>query len=60
MRAHAQEFDDDVLMKHVELYVNEWTTDLGDVGRNALHQLGERAVASGIVASGSQLTVFGG
>ena len=43
MRAHAQEFDDTVLMKHVALYVNEWTVDLGSVGRKALDELSRRA-----------------
>ncbi|MGI9447102.1 MAG: 1,4-dihydroxy-6-naphthoate synthase [Pirellulales bacterium] len=43
MRAHAQEFDDTVLMKHVSLYVNEWTVDLGSVGRKALDELSRRA-----------------
>ncbi len=43
MRHYAQEFDDRVLQKHVELYVNEWTMDLGDVGAAALQQLASRA-----------------
>jgi 1,4-dihydroxy-6-naphthoate synthase len=45
MRKYAQEFDDAVLRRHVELYVNEWTRDLGDVGRAALQQLSQRALA---------------
>ncbi len=43
MRKYAQEFSDDVLMQHVELYVNDWTTDLGVVGRSALNELSQRA-----------------
>jgi 1,4-dihydroxy-6-naphthoate synthase len=43
MRRHAQEFDDHVLMQHVELYVNEWTRDLGATGRRALDELSRRA-----------------
>jgi len=57
MRQHAQEFNDQVLMQHVELYVNDWTIQLGDVGRRALATLAERAAAVGI-ASGRQLTVL--
>lgn len=57
MRQHAQEFNDQVLMQHVELYVNDWTIQLGDVGRRALATLAERAAAVGI-ASGCQLTVL--
>jgi 1,4-dihydroxy-6-naphthoate synthase len=49
MRAHAQEFDDDVLRKHVELYVNDWTVDLGDVGRAALDALSARAAERGLL-----------
>ena len=58
MRQYAQEFDDAVLMQHVELYVNDWTVDLGDVGRQALATLSQRAAAAGIDA-GCPLVVFG-
>jgi len=50
MRAHAQEFDDAVLMQHVDLYVNDWTVDLGDIGRTALATLSARATSVGIGA----------
>jgi 1,4-dihydroxy-6-naphthoate synthase len=61
MRKYAQEFDDDVLMKHVELYVNEWTIALGSTGQNALRELSERAQSIGLVAeSDSQIEVFAG
>jgi 1,4-dihydroxy-6-naphthoate synthase len=43
MRRHAQEDSDAVLWKHVELYVNEWTRELGPVGRAALARLRELA-----------------
>ena len=43
MRAHAQETSDEVLWQHVELYVNEWTRDLGAVGRRAILELGREA-----------------
>ena len=58
MRAHAQELGDGVLMQHVELYVNEWTVDLGDTGRRALDALSTRAAAVGHGAAG-RLEVFG-
>ena len=54
MRKHAQEFDDAVLMKHVELYVNEWTVNLGEVGANALAELSKRAQST------TALEVYGG
>ncbi len=60
MRKYAQEFDDTVLMQHVDLYVNEWTVELGDVGRNALQQLSRRAQAIGLIPAESvELQVFG-
>lgn len=49
MRKHAQEFDDRVLFSHVDLYVNEWTVELGSVGRQALTALSQRAKDQGIV-----------
>ena len=56
MRAYAQELDDSVLMQHVKLYVNDWTVDLGSVGRKALHELSRRAnLANG---GKSRLKVF--
>ena len=59
MRRYAQEFDDEVLMQHVDLYVNDWTANLGDVGRNALRQLSFRAQAIGLVpASNTELKIF--
>lgn len=59
MRAHACEQDDDVLMRHVELYVNEWTVDLGETGRRALDEFSKRAAAVGLASNG-RLEVFAG
>jgi len=47
MRRYAQEQSDDVLFAHVDLYVNEFTRDLGETGRAALRELSERARATG-------------
>lgn len=60
MRKYAQEFDDSVLMQHVELYVNQWTVDLGEVGTNALKQLSQQAQAAGVIEPRQAvLQVFG-
>jgi len=59
MRAHAQEFADDVLMQHVDLYVNDWTLDLGPTGRRALDELVSRAAAVGLAAP-ARLEIFAG
>ncbi|MBM3955628.1 MAG: hypothetical protein FJ309_13610 [Planctomycetes bacterium] len=48
MRRHAQEYDDRVLMQHVETYVNGWTIDLGPTGRRALETLADRAAEVGL------------
>jgi 1,4-dihydroxy-6-naphthoate synthase len=61
MRKYAQEFDDDVLMKHVDLYVNDWTVELGAVGENALNELSRRAQAIGLIPNNSPaLQIFAG
>jgi len=43
MRRYAAEFADDVLMSHVDLYVNDHTVDLGETGRQALQCLSQMA-----------------
>jgi 1,4-dihydroxy-6-naphthoate synthase len=58
MRRHAQEFADQVLMQHVDLYVNDWTLDLGPTGRRALDALCARAASVGVTAA--RLDVFAG
>lgn len=59
MRAHAREREDDVIMRHVDLYVNEWTVDLGATGRRALEEFSARATAVGL-GGGGRLEVFAG
>ncbi len=49
LRKYAQEFDDSVLMRHVELYVNQWTLDLGSTGAAALEQLSLQAKSVGLI-----------
>ena len=49
VRAHAQEMRDDVMYKHIDLYVNEYSIDLGTEGRRAVELLFSRAAATGIV-----------
>lgn len=49
MRAHAVELDDAVIRAHVELYVNDWTRELGPEGRRALAELSRRAAAAGVL-----------
>ena len=58
MRKYAQEFDDDVLMQHVELYVNDWTFELGEIGHSALIELSLRANEAEL-GPAANLEVFG-
>ena len=61
MRRYAQEMQDEVLWKHVELYVNDATLDLGAAGTRALAELARLARASGFLPPGvPPLEVFGG
>ena len=36
VRTHAQEMNEDVMRKHIDLYVNNFSLDLGDEGRQAV------------------------
>ncbi|MDT0268147.1 1,4-dihydroxy-6-naphthoate synthase [Streptomyces sp. DSM 44915] len=47
--AHAQELDPAVADAHIELYVNEFTADLGPVGYAAINELLGRAAKAGLV-----------
>jgi 1,4-dihydroxy-6-naphthoate synthase len=49
VREHAQEMSDEVMYKHIDLYVNEFSVDLGPEGRRAVEVLFDRARAAGII-----------
>jgi len=49
MQANAQEMDDEVMMQHVELYVNKYSIDLGFEGREAISQMFNLAQEKGII-----------
>jgi 1,4-dihydroxy-6-naphthoate synthase len=46
VRAHSQELSDEVCRQHIELYVNEFTRDLGDDGMAAVDALLARAAGN--------------
>jgi len=46
VRAHAQELSDDVCRQHIELYVNEFSVDLGAEGLAAIAALIAEPAAS--------------
>jgi 1,4-dihydroxy-6-naphthoate synthase len=39
VRANAQEMSDEVCRQHIQLYVNEWSVDVGDEGLRAIERL---------------------
>ena len=39
VRSHAQEMDEKIIMSHIELYVNNFSKDLGSEGKNAVKNL---------------------
>lgn len=47
--AHAQEFSPQVAQSHIELYVNEFSRDLGEAGFAAIESLLGRAAKQGLV-----------
>jgi 1,4-dihydroxy-6-naphthoate synthase len=49
VRANAAEMNDEVMKAHIGLYVNEFSQDLGEAGREAVHALFSRAHDAGIL-----------
>ncbi len=43
VRAHAQEMSEEVMKKHIALYVNDFSIDLGETGINAVKLLFNKA-----------------
>src|SRR6266550_181432 len=51
VREHAQEMSDEVMYQHIDLYVNEYSVDLGSEGRRAVELLFDKARALGVIPS---------
>ncbi len=49
IKKHAQELQDEVVQSHINLYVNNFSLDLGDEGINAVNTLLNRAEKRGII-----------
>ncbi len=54
IRSHAQEMSTEVMYKHIELYVNKYSVDLGEEGRNAVSLFFEEALKRNIVPETKQ------
>jgi 1,4-dihydroxy-6-naphthoate synthase len=51
VKNYAQELNDEVIQKHISLYVNNFTVDLGETGKNAVKTLYQKAVKENIIES---------
>jgi 1,4-dihydroxy-6-naphthoate synthase len=49
VREHATEMSEEVMRKHIALYVNEFSEDVGEAGMAAVKELFSRAHAAGII-----------
>ncbi|HEX8517348.1 MAG TPA: 1,4-dihydroxy-6-naphthoate synthase [Bacteroidia bacterium] len=49
VKAHAQEMNEEVMYKHIALYVNNYSIDLGGEGRRAVKLLFDKAVELGVI-----------
>lgn len=59
VRAHAQEMDESVMYQHIELYVNDYTKNLGDRGKAAVQHLFDVAVKNGVIPQQEQSLFLG-
>ena len=57
IRQHALEMDDAVMQAHIDLYVNDFSIDVGVEGERAVHELFARAEARGLIP-GSSMPLF--
>jgi 1,4-dihydroxy-6-naphthoate synthase len=49
VKENAQEMDEQVMHSHINLYVNDFTVNLGESGRSAVLQMFQRAQASDLI-----------
>lgn len=54
IRSHAQEMSAEVVKKHIELYVNKFSVDLGEVGKKAVQTFFDEAHKLGFIPETKQ------
>jgi len=59
IKKYAQEMEEDVIKEHIELYVNEFSVNLGKEGENAVYELFKRSEKTGIINSWPENGIFG-
>lgn len=55
VQSNAQEMDESVMRQHIQLYVNEYTTELGEVGMHSIKTLFDKAQSSGLINADAQI-----
>ena len=55
VRANAQEMNEDVMRKHIDLYVNDYSLSLGEKGKEAVGKMYDFMLAKGHVKSSENL-----
>ena len=58
IRCNAQEMEEEVMMKHINLYVNKYSIELGDKGKKAVETLFNLAFAKGLIDTYPQKELF--
>lgn len=58
VKNNAQEMEEAVMRKHIELYVNNYTNDLGEEGRNAIGKLFEQARKADLLKGMEDVPIF--
>lgn len=54
VREHALEMSEDVMRRHIALYVNEYTEDIGKQGERAVRELFKRAHSAGLIQEAAE------
>ena len=49
IKSNAQEMNEEVMYKHIELYVNKFSIDLGEEGKNAVNTMFEKAKEMNVI-----------
>ena len=57
--AHAQELSEEVRQKHIDLYVNTYSVDVGEAGARAVETLLKRGREAGLLPETTQTTFYG-
>lgn len=58
VRQYAQEMSEEVMKKHIQLYVNDFSVNLGEVGMNAVKLLFTKAKEVGLIKEFTEETLF--